>query len=238
MNIDGLSEKTLKKFIDLGYVRKYKDIYTEIDKHKFEISKLSGFGEKSVSTLIESIEKSKSTTLDKVIVAFNIDGIGKETAKQLSKVIESNISDSETLYNTLIKLDGFGETLCKSVCDWFNSEDYKDFIDVLSMLNIKKDNRDKTDVLNNISFVITGKLNKFSNRDDLVNTIQNNGGLVQNSVTSKTNYLINNDITSNSGKNKKAKELNVSIISEDEFISMLNCNKFNKTKTPKKRGLF
>ena len=248
INIDGLSDKTLEKFIDLGYVKTYSDIFTEIEKHKYEISKLPGFGEKSVESLIESINKSKNTTLDKLFIAFNIEGVGKQVANDLAKFFEYDVNkttkDFKTveansrLYDSLLDIDGFGNVLCDSICIWFASEDHDEYCDLIKILNVAKP-VSKTDTkLSGMNFVITGKLNNFSSRDDLIKTITDNGGVVQGSVTKNTTYLINNDTTSNSTKNQKAKSLNVSIISEDEFLSLIDGDKPIQKPTPVRRGFF
>ena len=247
-DIDGLSEKTLEKFIELGYIKTYIDIFTNIYKHKYEISKLPGFGDKSVQSLIDSIEKSKEITLDKVFVAFNIEGIGKQNAVDLAKffnndkdkVINSHILTSNqynNLYQSLIKLDGFGDVLCKSICNWFSSSEFIDMCDVLRLVTIKTKDCEKTNKLSGMSFVITGKLNIFSNRESLIKEIEDNGGIIQSSVTSKTTYLINNDVSSKSSKNNKAKELNIPIIGEDNILKMLGDSSKNKHLI-KRKGLF
>lgn len=233
LNIDGLSERTLEKLIDLGYVKSYMDIFTEIEAHKNDIASLSGFGEKSVQGILDAINTAKTTTLDKVFTAFNIDGVGKQIAVELAKyfnnsaenVLNTNIKDNVTeynnLYNNLSKIDGFGDTLCTTICDWFNSSEYDDLCEVLKLMTIKETTK-KTTTLSGMNFVITGKLNQFKKRDDLVKTITDNGGTVQSGVTQKTTYLINNDVNSTSGKNKTAKELGIKIIGEEDFMKLLS----------------
>ena len=240
LNIDGLSERTLEKLIDLGYVKSYKDIFTNIEKYKSEIASLNGFGEKSVQGILDAITTSKTTTLDKVFTAFNIDGVGKQVSVELANCFNTKEDllnvNIDNLYTTLINKDGFGDILTKSICDWFRSDEYKEFCEVLDIITIKTSNKNTSGTLNGMNFVITGKLNTFKNRDELVNTITDNGGTVQSSVTKTTTYLINNDVNSTSGKNKKAKELGVKIISEEDFKNLLS-GRSVETK-PTRKSLF
>lgn len=250
MNIDGLSEKTLSKFIDLGFVKAYSDIYT-LCNIRNKIVCLDWFGDKSTDSLLDSIEKSKRVSLDRFILALNIDGIGKQSAKDLAKFfnyninnIRDSISNTDNLFTKLQTIDGFGEIVARSVADWFSDSDNVTEFNTLCTIMTFEESTSSTNKLSGMNFVITGKLNTFANRDELVSIIEKNGGTVQSSVSSTTTYLINNDVNSTSSKNKKAKELGVKIISENEFSTIIgNTHKTENTETPKqnkirKRGLF
>lgn len=245
MNIDGLSEKTLEKFIKLGWIKKYSDIYKEIPKHSHELSQMEGFGEKSVTALLESIEKSKNTTLTKLFIALNIDNIGKQNAAELEKffdsdpnnVLKMNIEGPNSIRENLSKVTGFGDIMVDSVCRWRrNANDMTEYMDLIDILTFTKKDNIITNKLSNMKFVITGSVKLYKNRDALVSVIESNGGKVQSGVNKDTTYLINNDVNSTSGKNKKAKEFGISIISEEEFNSILG--KTNSDIKPVKRGLF
>lgn len=242
MDIDGLSEKTLEKFIELGWITTYSDIYNLKD-HSLELSRLDGFGDKSVSALLESIENSKNTTLSKLFIALNIDNIGKQNAVELEKAFccdpQKVLNTDTNIYNILNNINGFGEVMVDSVVKWLhNEEEMQEYQKLISILNFKKKEEVKTTTLNNLKFVITGSLKTYKNRDELVSTIESNGGKVQSSVSKETSYLINNDVTSNSGKNKKAKELNIPIISEEDFNRMLGSDNNKVEIKPVKKGLF
>ena len=244
MDIDGLSEKTLEKFIELGWIEKYSDIYTNIPKHIEKLCSMDGFGEKSVTNLIDSINKSKHTTLSRLLIGLNIDNIGKQNAQELerffkndpNKILEMTTND---IRDCLIHVDGFGEVMVESVCKWrSNYYEMDEFTKLISILDFSTPEQ-KTDKLAGMKFVITGSLNLYKNRDELVSYIESNGGKVQSGVSKETTYLINNDVNSTSGKNKKAKELSIPIISEKEFVDMFNnTNDKPVDKPPKKKGLF
>lgn len=245
MNIDGLSDKTLEKFIKLGWIHKYSDIYTQIPKHSHELSKMEGFGEKSVTAILDSIEKSKTTTLAKLFIALNIENIGKQNATELEKffnndpnnVLKMNIEGPNGIRENLSKVNGFGDIMVDSVCKWRrNANDMTEYMDLIDILTFTKKADKVTDKLSGMNFVITGSVNLYKNRNELVSVIESNGGKVQSGVNKDTTYLINNDVNSNSSKNKKAKELGVKIISEEEFNSILG--KTNSGIKPVKRGLF
>lgn len=241
MNIDGMSEKTLEKFIEMGLLNTYSDIF-KLKDFADKIVCLDGFAEKSVTNMIDSIENAKNTTLVRLFVALNIDGIGKQTANDLSAFFADNPENvlkmkTSEIRDKLIHVDGFGETLVDSICKWHDSdEDISEFRNLLSYITIESTSDQKSDVLNGMKFVITGSLETYRNRNDLISDIEKNGGKVQSSVSKETSYLINNDVNSTSGKNKKAKELGVSIISEKDFVRLLNGDK--PQKSVKKKGLF
>lgn len=226
INIDGLSEQTLQKFIDLEWLNSFRDIY-HLSEHKGEMYRLDGFGKKSVDKLLGNIEKSRNTTLDRFIYGLCIPLIGKTASKTISKYFDDDIQyliEAWSYRNGFkwTELDDFGQAMHESMINFWikNSE---------MVLNLKEEfvfeeqnqSEGNMKLLNKI-FVITGGLNHYKNRDELVNIIEQLGGKVSGSVSSKTSYLINNDVTSTSGKNKKARDLGIPIISEEEFIQMIS----------------
>lgn len=230
INIDGLSEQTLQKFINLGWLNSFRDIYY-LSEHKEEMYKLDGFGKKSVDKLLESIEKSRNTTLDRFIYGLCIPLIGRTASKEIAlcckKVAINNMWDDIYAFCNYgpfypSELNGFGEVMCKSLNEYI-SENRNIIMKLSKEFNMKNVTKleQKEESLLNKSFVITGSLNHYKNRDELVNIIEHLGGKVSGSVSSKTNYLINNDVTSTSGKNKKAKDLGIPIISENQFVQMI-----------------
>lgn len=227
INIDGLSEQTLQKFIDLGWLNSFKDIYYLSD-HKEEMYKLDGFGKKSVDKLIESIEKSRNTTLDRFIYGLCIPLIGRTASKEIAKsCANGNVGQFITIMSLegnqpFIGLDGFGKEMCNSIVHWW-IYNKKNFYELIEEFNFREsvNNGNVKQVLEDKIFVITGSLKFYKNRDELVNVIERNGGKVSGSVSAKTSYLINNDVASTSGKNKKAHDLGIPIISEGEFIQMI-----------------
>lgn len=226
MNIVGLSEATLEKFIILDWLNNFIDIY-HLKDHSDEMMNLDGFAEKSVKKLLNSIEKSKETTLDRFIYALCIPLIGKSASKTISKHFDGNF---ETFYKEgclkyfdYENLDDFGNAMSESMRNYIfnNIAMIKKLSDHMKFKETETKNNSSAS-LNGMTFVITGSLNAFSNRDEAKERIEAAGGKVTGSVTSKTNYLVNNDINSTSGKNKKAKELGVKIITEEELLNMLN----------------
>lgn len=234
INIDGLSEQTLQKFIDLGWLNSFHDIYY-LSEHKEEMYKLDGFGKKSVDKLLESIEKSRNTTLDRFIYGLCIPLIGRTASKTVSSfckkiAIRDLLDDIYVFYNygkfNANDLDGFGEVMCKSLNDYL-SQNKNEIIELSKEFDIESNTKKQDNTINNLIllnkvFVITGSLNHYKNRNDLVSIIEQFGGKVSGSVSSKTSYLINNNITSISGKNAKAKQLNIPIISEEDFIQLIS----------------
>lgn len=241
MDIKGLSEATIQKFIDLGYLKTYSDIYTVCDTYKNDICSMSGFGEKAVSNLMDAIEASKNTTLDRVLVALNIEGVGTNVAKVISDHFTGDVEKLKdgiragTLYSKLSFIHGLGDYVATNFSEYFNDKDsLSEFNNLLSYLNLNKVTEQKTgSALEGKYFVITGSLTTYKNREELVNIIKANGGTIDSSVKKTTSYLINNDVTSNSSKNKKAKELGVEIISENDFNNMLNGNTIQPKKNTK-----
>lgn len=223
MNIDGLSEATLEKFIARGFIRDFGDIF-EIDRYKDEIIQMEGFGEKSYENLIESLNQAKKTELPRVLYALGIPSIGVANAKMICKELGydmekiRHVSEEE-----LAAIDGIGPVIAKSFVDYFKKEGRQEKLDhLLSHLELGEAPKQKEEqIFHGMNFVITGSVEHFSNRKEVKEEIEKRGGKVTGSVTSKTNYLINNDTQSSSSKNKKAKELGIPIISEETFIQMM-----------------
>lgn len=224
MDIDGLSEETLRKFIDLGWLKNIFDIYC-LPRHFDKLSKMDGFGIQSVTKLQNAIEKSKTTDLQHFIAALSIPNIGTSQSKELAKVFKTWNDFSAAGFGNydFSQLDGFGEVLNKNIHTWFKTMYDEDRIgQLIRNITIKKEENDNhSDMLLGKTFVITGSLNFYKNRNELKNILETHGAKVSNSISSKTSYLINNDINSNSSKNKKAKQLNIPIITEKEITAMI-----------------
>ncbi|MBO4266743.1 MAG: NAD-dependent DNA ligase LigA [Lachnospiraceae bacterium] len=220
MQIDGLSEATLEKFIGRGMIREYADIY-KLDRFRDEICEMEGFGQRSFENLREGIEKSRNTTLPRLIYSLGIPGVGSSNAKVLCRYFDYGFdairnADSDTLS----AIEGIGSVIAGSIVDYFaDSENNRIVDDLLECINIEKPEKTNESAdLGGMTFVITGSLAHYSNRSELKEIIENKGGKVAGSVSKNTTCLINNDVTSGSSKNKTARELGVRIISEDEFI--------------------
>lgn len=218
MNVDGLSEATLEKFIGKGFIHTFADLY-HLNRFQSEIITMEGFGEKSYQNLIASIETSRRTNLARVIYALGIANIGPANAKMLSRFFKQDIDALRNAdLETLSSIGGIGEVIALAIEKYFENEKNKTALDLLlAELNIEQEEQSVGTVLDQMTFVITGSLETFENRKELQTVIENLGGKVTGSVTAKTSYLINNDAQSSSSKNKKAKELSVPIISEQEF---------------------
>lgn len=221
MNIDGLSEATLEKFIDMGFLHEYADLY-HLEQYREQIVEMEGFGEKSYRNLIDSINQSRNTTLPRVIYALGIANIGSANAKMLSKFFGYDLdalmhADVETLSS----IDGVGEVIAKAYVDYMQDEENIARINLLvKELTIEIPVIEEgSQTMEGLTFVITGSLEHFENRNELKDLIESKGGKVAGSVSAKTTCLINNDATSNSSKNKKAKELGVRILTEDDFLA-------------------
>lgn len=221
MNIDGLSEATLEKFIAKGFIHDFGDIF-EIAKHRKEIVTMEGFGEKSYDNLIASIDKAKETTLAKVIYSLGISNIGLSNARVICRHFDDNLDKIRTAEEEEISaIDGIGPVIAKSLTKYFKDPENNRKLDhLLGYLHINKEEVSENQTLAGMNFVITGSLEHFSNRGEAKKLIESLGGKVTGTVTGKTNYLINNDTTSNSSKNKKARELGIPILSEEDFIKM------------------
>ena len=228
MNIDGLSEETLSKFVDLGWIKTLYDVYN-LRQYYSILKDMPGFGVKSVKKLQESIENSKNVELDHFITALSIPGIGSSQAKVLSdffRTWDCFCDAGLSKYRFDMMIDGIGEVLNNNIHEWFQTIYQSDLIpQLVRNLNfIDESISDKTKSSVDLSgkvFVITGTLNHYSNRDELKKELESHGAKVSGSVSLKTTMLINNDINSNSSKNKKAKELNIPIVNEEYIIEML-----------------
>lgn len=223
LNIEGLSEATLEKFISRGYIHTFADIF-HLAQYKEKIQKMEGFGEKSYKKLTESIEKARTTTLPRVIYSLGIAGIGLANAKvicrELKYDVESLLKVSEEELN---EIQGVGEVLAKAFVGYFaDAKHVENFRRLLNELTIPEETVTKQQIFEGVNFVITGSVKHFANRGEVKELIESLGGKVTGSVTSKTNYLINNDVMSTSSKNKKANELGIPIISEETFLELVN----------------
>ncbi len=223
MNIEGLSEATIEKFVENGFLENYTSIYF-LDKFKEQIVSIRGFGEKSYENLAEAIEHSKTVGLPNFIYALGIHQVGLSNAKLLCKYCDYDIEKIKAAtQEELETIDGYGEVIASAVCRYFSNPKNLELLDIalkfLSFKDVQATDTDKT--LNGLTFVITGDLNHFENRKELTEKIEQLGGKVTGSVSAKTNFLINNDVTSTSGKNKKAIELGVKIIGEVELLQMM-----------------
>lgn len=220
LNIEGLSEATLEKFVDSGFIREYADIF-RLERYKEQMITLEGFGEKSYNNLIDSIEKARKTTMPRLLYSLGIANVGLSTAKIICNEYDH---EAERIMNAeeedLSLINGIGEVIAKSFCQYFAKEENRaQFLQLLDILEIEVEEKTQS-IFKDMVFVITGSVEHFSNRSEMKGFIEKNGGKVTGSVTSKTTYLINNDKASTSSKNKKAKELNIPIISEEEVIAM------------------
>lgn len=221
MNIDGLSEATLEKFIAMGFIHNFGDIF-EIGKYKDQIVEMEGFGQKSFDNLMVSLEKAKKTTLAKVIYSLGITGIGLANAKVICKYFDDDIekiryADEEEISS----IEGIGPVIAGSLADYFKSAENNQKLDhLLSHLHLVHEETSAEQVFAGKTFVITGSVEHFSNRSEAKEFIEARGGKVTGSVTKKTDYLINNDKTSASSKNKKAQELGIPILSEEDFLEL------------------
>ena len=221
MNIDGLSEATLEKFIARGFIHNFGDIF-EIGRYREEIIEMEGFGQKSFDNLMESLEKAKETTLAKVIYSLGIANIGLSNAKVICRHFDNDLEAIRKAdLEEVSAIDGIGPVIARNLVEYFQKAENNQKLDQLMQhLHIQKVVLQKEQIFTGMNFVITGSLEHFSNRSEAKNLIESLGGKVTGSVTGKTTYLINNDTASNSSKNKKARELGVPILSEEDFIKL------------------
>ena len=228
LNIEGLSETTIEKFIDLGWLTSITSIYRLFD-YKEEMERLDGFGKKSVEKLLRAIDESRVTTFDRFLYALSIPMVGKTASKLIAEKIKYNFDDFMHLMKNndasyfSETIDGIGESIANSLNDYFDKH-FAAVFDLATLFEFKNPIiSDKLDnSLGGKVFVITGNVNYYVNRDALKADIEAHGGEVSGSISSKTSYLINNDVNSTSSKNQKAKSLNIPIISEDDFLSMIS----------------
>ena len=218
MNIDGLSEATLEKFIARGFIHDFGDIF-EISRYKDEIVEMEGFGQKSYDNLMESLERAKETTLPRVIYSLGIANIGLANAKVICRHFDNDLDRiRHASLEEVSDIDTIGPVIAGNLVAYFRDEDNNRRLDhLMSFLHIQEDSPKQEQIFEGMNFVITGSLVHFGNRSEAKELIESLGGKVTGSVTKKTNYLINNDIQSNSSKNKKARELGIPILSEEDF---------------------
>lgn len=221
MNIDGLSEATLEKFILKGFIKDFGDIF-EIGKFREEIVEMDGFGEKSFDNLMASLEKARHTTLPRLLYSLGIANIGLANAKMICKEFHYDLEKMiQATAEEISSIEGIGPVIAKTYTEYFaDEENMRKFRHLLSHLELEEVKQENRLTLDGRQFVITGSVNHFANRAELKEYIEQRGGKVTGSVTSKTDYLINNDVTSNSSKNKKARELEIPILSEEDFLHM------------------
>ena len=220
LNMEGLSEATLEKFISMGFIHEYADLF-HLAEHRDAIVDMEGFGEKSYANLVDSIEKARNTTLPRLIYGLGIANIGLVNAKMLCRHFDYDLDALQSAKEEeLSDIEGVGDVIAGAFVSYMNNPANKEKIDhLLPELHLEKpESSTENQNLAGLSFVVTGTLNSFENRNALKEEIEKRGGKVTGSVTSKTECLINNDVTSSSSKNKKAKELNVPILSEEDFL--------------------
>ena len=222
MNIDGISDMILNKLITEKIVNNYKDLY-HLDRYKDKIIAFDGFGEKSYNNMVNSIEKSRHVKLANFIYALGIPDIGFSRAKLICNHFNNDFNKISNLtYEELSNISGVGDVIAKEWIDTFSNPDFiEELKELKEEIDIPKASTNSNKDLDGLTFVITGSLNKFTNRDTMIEFIEEHGGKVVTSISSKVNYLINNDITSTSTKNNKAKELGINIIDEDKFLELI-----------------
>lgn len=223
MKIDGLSEATLEKFLARGYLTEFSDMY-KLSRYKDEICEMEGFGEKSYNNMIEAIEASREVMLPNLIYALGILNVGLSNAKLITKALDYDLDRIKNAsVEELSEIDKIGEVIARSFVDYFSDLNKREkFDNLVAELKIGiPEMEEGNDNISGKTFVITGSLNTYENRNALKELIERMGGKVAGSVSAKTDYLINNDVASNSSKNKKAKELGVAIISEEDFNELL-----------------
>ncbi len=223
LNIDGMSEATLEKFMAHGLIHDYGDIF-ELDRHRETIIALDGFGEKSYEKLWQGIQKARETTLPRLLYGMGIPNIGLANAKLICKAFQGDLERIRTARaEDLSEIDGIGEVIGSGFAAWWKDPQHQRAFDrLLSHLHIQQESASGGQKLAGLTFVITGSLQRYANRGALKEEIEAQGGKVTGSVTSKTDYLINNDLMSNSTKNKKARELGIPILAEEDFLRMLD----------------
>lgn len=231
LDIENLSESTIEKFINLGWLNSIKDIY-HLSDHENEMKALDGFGKKSVQKLLNSIEESRKTSLEHFLYSLSIPLLGKSASKMISEAVDHDFDtfiDEMTIKGAeyFRHLPGVGDSLINSLNNYWKNH-YSDILQLANEFTFETPNLVLDKIPNTLqgkTFVVTGSVNHYKNRDELKADIVTHGGTVAGSVSSKTSYLINNDINSTSSKNQKAKSLNIPIISEEEFFQMLNKNR-------------
>lgn len=221
MNIDGLSEATLEKFLDCGFLKELCDIY-HLERYRDEIIALDGFGEKSYSNMMESIERSRTTELSRVLYGLGILNVGTAMAKAICKYFKQDIDAIiQADASVFAEIEKIGDIIAEGIVAYFaDAENVRVLREILKEVTLVVEDNQLEQDLEGKTFVITGSLTHFANREELKKLIEDRGGKVAGSVSAKTTYLINNDILSSSSKNKKAKSLGIPIISEDDFLQL------------------
>ena len=227
MDIENLSESTIEKFINLGWLNSIQDMY-HLSDHENEMKTLDGFGKKSVEKLLNSIEESRNTNLQRFLYSLSIPLLGKSASKMIAEAVDRDFDtfiDEMTIKGAKYfrYLPGIGDILISSLNTYWKSH-YSEIIQLANEFTFEKPNLILDEIPNTLqgkTFVVTGSVHHYKNRDELKADIVVHGGTVVGSVSSKTSYLINNDINSTSSKNQKAKSLNIPIISEEEFLQMI-----------------
>ncbi len=220
LNMDGLSEATLEKFIDRGFIREYADLY-HLEAHREEILQMEGFGERSYQNLIESIDRSRHTTLPRLLYGLGIANIGVANAKMLCRYFDYDLERLKTAdIETLSAIEGVGEVIAAAFAAYMREEDNLARLErLLGEIDLEVPQMDAdSQTLAGLTFVVTGSLNHYGSRSELKEEIERRGGKVTGSVTGKTTCLINNDSASTSAKNRKARELQVPVVTEEEFL--------------------
>lgn len=222
LNIEGLSEMTLEKFIGKGFIQEFPDLFS-LKEHKEEIIAMEGFGQKSYDKLIENAEKARETSLARLLYGLGIGGIGASNARVLSEAFHENAEElSRAELSEVVSIKGIGPILGESIVRYFKEEENcRLFRKLLSILHLHKEEKAENTALSGKVFVITGSLNHFQNRKELEEEIRKAGASTASSVSKNTSYLINNDKNSTSSKNKKAQELGIPILSEEDFLRLL-----------------
>ena len=223
MNIDGLSEATIDKFIEQGYLDHLDDLY-HLNRYEEEIVELEGFGEKSYAKLIQAVDTSRHTTMNRFVYGLGIPGVGDATAKLICKHFKNNLDQiMHADVEAYTEIDGIGTVIAEEIVRYFKNPSNCAIIDkLLHELEFEAETETVPQTLAGITFVITGSLEQFANRDEMKQYIEDRGGKVAGSVSSKTGYLVNNDVTSTSSKNKKAQSLGIPIISETQFLEQFS----------------
>ena len=241
INIDGLSEQTIQKFINLGWVREYADLF-HLNNHASELRTMEGFGDKSVSKLLTAIEKARDVEAHRLLFALNIPLIGRDVCNRLLLAYQIvdlfHTATEATTEDVFATIAGIGPEKSASFVRWMKDKDnYSMLQQLLVELNISQSSSAPTgNSCEGLTFVITGDVHHYKNRNELKAYIESQGGKVTGSVSKSTNFLINNDVESSSGKNKKAKELSIPIISEEEFIAQFVQMEANPNPSPTKEG--
>ena len=225
MNLDGMSEATLEKFIGCGFIKDFDDLF-HLDRYEEQIKEMEGFGEKSYQKIIQSVEAARQTTLPKLIYSLGIPGIGLANARVICQAFDQDVEQLiHAEEETIAGIPGIGPVLAKAFADYFKEETHVEILKKLlaEVVLPEKTEEEETDqIFKGLTFVITGSVHHFKNRREVKELIESKGGKVTGKVTKNTSFLINNDVNSTSSKNKDANKLGVKIISEDDFVQMLS----------------